>query len=54
MGSLAHDKSEILFVIKFVWWVDLLVFFSFFPVFLSFQNKKYVTALRQCMKQSCF
>lgn len=51
MGSLAHDESEILLVIELLF--GGLMFFS--PsAFVTFQKKKYVTALRQWMKQSCF
>lgn len=53
MRPLAHDKSEILFVIEFL-------FGGLIPhpppptIFLNFQKKKYITALRQWMKQNCF
>lgn len=51
MGSLAHDKSEILFVIEFLF--GGLIFFFLLPCVLN-KNKKYVSTLRQWMKQSCF
>lgn len=52
MGPLAHDESEILLVIKFLF--GGLISPPPHPVFLTFRKKKYVPALRQWMKQSCF
>lgn len=52
MGPLAHDESENLFVIEFLF--GGLIPPPHPPVFLATQKKKYVPALREWMKQSCF